>query len=51
MKQTVRHLSGKREAPHPLLHVIRVTLTEADKPLALEEFHLPGDDLELSFRL
>ncbi|WP_405844138.1 GntR family transcriptional regulator [Streptomyces sp. NBC_01518] len=35
----------------PLLHVIRVTLAEVDKPLALEEFHLPGDDLELSFRL
>lgn len=35
----------------PLLHVIRVTLTEADKPLALEEFHLPSDDLELSFKL
>lgn len=35
----------------PLLHIIRVTLTAAEKPLALEEFHLPGDDLELSFRL
>ncbi len=35
----------------PMLHVIRVTLTEADKPLTLEEFHLPGDELELSFRL
>lgn len=35
----------------PLLHVLRVTLNGADKPLALEEFHLPGDDLELSFRL
>ncbi|MDO0936378.1 UTRA domain-containing protein [Streptomyces sp. DG2A-72] len=35
----------------PLLHVIRVTLTEADMPLALEEFHLPGNELELSFRL
>ncbi|MGW1215692.1 GntR family transcriptional regulator [Streptomyces sp. NPDC002499] len=35
----------------PLLHVIRVTLAEGGKPLALEEFHLPGDDLELSFRL
>jgi GntR family transcriptional regulator len=33
------------------LHVIRVTLADGDKPLALEEFHLPGDDLELSFRL
>ncbi|MFD9651098.1 GntR family transcriptional regulator [Streptomyces mirabilis] len=35
----------------PLFHIIRVTLTAAEKPLALEEFHLPGDDLELSFRL
>ncbi|MFE2824422.1 GntR family transcriptional regulator [Streptomyces sp. NPDC059271] len=35
----------------PLLHIIRVTLTAAEKPLALEDFHLPGDDLELSFRL
>ncbi|GGN77464.1 GntR family transcriptional regulator [Streptomyces albiflavescens] len=35
----------------PLLHITRVTLTATEKPLALEEFHLPGDDLELSFRL
>ncbi|WP_233520722.1 UTRA domain-containing protein [Streptomyces sp. CCM_MD2014] len=35
----------------PLLHAIRVTLTASDRPLALEEFHLPGDELELSFRL
>lgn len=35
----------------PLLHVIRVTLNEAGKPLALEEFQLPGDELELSFQL
>ncbi|RDS63568.1 GntR family transcriptional regulator [Streptomyces sp. M7] len=35
----------------PLLHVLRVTLGESEKPLVLEEFHLPGDDLELSFRL
>ncbi|MEU1041428.1 hypothetical protein ACFYP4_19820 [Streptomyces sp. NPDC005551] len=35
----------------PMLHVIRVTLAESDKPLALEEFHLSGDELELSFRL
>jgi len=34
-----------------MLHVLRVTLTETDKPLALEEFHLPDDELELSFRL
>ncbi|MCF4139159.1 UTRA domain-containing protein [Streptomyces sp. Tue 6430] len=35
----------------PLLHVIRLTLAESDKLLALEDFHLPGDELELSFRL
>lgn len=35
----------------PLLHILRVTLTEDGKPLALEEFHLPGDDLELSYAL
>ncbi|WP_339133095.1 UTRA domain-containing protein [Streptomyces sp. f51] len=29
----------------PLLHIIRVTLTAAEKPLALEEFRLPGNDL------
>ncbi|MFE2433633.1 UTRA domain-containing protein [Streptomyces sp. NPDC059409] len=31
----------------PLLHVIRVTLAESDKPLILEEVHFPGDELEL----
>ncbi|SFD78393.1 GntR family transcriptional regulator [Streptomyces aidingensis] len=35
----------------PLLHILRVALTDADKPLALEEFQLPGDDLELSYHL
>ncbi|MET8182532.1 GntR family transcriptional regulator [Streptomyces sp. NPDC005336] len=35
----------------PTLHVLRVTLDEQDKPLALEELHLPGDDLELSYSL
>ena len=35
----------------PMLHILRVTLNQADKPLALEEFHLPGDDLELSYSL
>jgi hypothetical protein len=33
----------------PLLTILRVTYTLADKPLALEELHLPGDDLELSY--
>jgi GntR family transcriptional regulator len=35
----------------PILVILRVTLNEHDKPLALEEFQLPGDDLELSYRL
>jgi GntR family transcriptional regulator len=35
----------------PLLHLLRLTFNETDKPLALEEFHLPGDDLELSYPL
>jgi GntR family transcriptional regulator len=35
----------------PVLVILRVTLNEHDKPLALEEFQLPGDDLELSYRL
>lgn len=35
----------------PLLHILRVTLNETGKPLALEEFRLPGDDLELSYQL
>ncbi|MGW4202752.1 UTRA domain-containing protein [Streptomyces sp. NPDC004726] len=35
----------------PLLHILRVTTTEDGKPLALEEFHLPGEDLEISYPL
>lgn len=35
----------------PLLTILRVTHTPEDKPLALEEFHLPGNDLELSYPL
>ncbi len=35
----------------PMLHILRTTLNTQDKPLALEEFHLPGDDLELSYPL
>ncbi|MEU6849129.1 GntR family transcriptional regulator [Actinacidiphila alni] len=35
----------------PLLTILRVTHTPESKPLALEEFHLPGDDLELSYPL
>ncbi|NJQ00825.1 GntR family transcriptional regulator [Streptomyces zingiberis] len=35
----------------PMLQILRVALNTADKPLALEEFHVPGDDLELSYSL
>ncbi|WP_329312192.1 GntR family transcriptional regulator [Streptomyces sp. NBC_01262] len=35
----------------PLLHILRVTLGSEGKPLALEEFNLPGDDLELTYPL
>lgn len=35
----------------PMLHILRVTLGAGGRPLALEEFHLPGDDLELSYAL
>ncbi|MFH8365573.1 UTRA domain-containing protein [Streptomyces sp. NPDC018031] len=35
----------------PMLHIARVALNEAGKPLALEELRLPGDDLELSYSL
>jgi GntR family transcriptional regulator len=35
----------------PLLTILRVTHTPEAKPLALEEFHLPGDNLELSYPL
>jgi GntR family transcriptional regulator len=31
--------------------ILRLTLNHHDRPLALEEFHLPGDDLELSYPL
>ncbi|WP_344526832.1 GntR family transcriptional regulator [Streptomyces albiaxialis] len=33
----------------PMLQLLRVTATEAGKPLALEELRLPGDDLELAY--
>jgi GntR family transcriptional regulator len=35
----------------PILHILRVTLNLEGKPLALEEFQLPGDDLELAYPL
>ena len=35
----------------PILTILRVTLNAQDKPLALEEFQLPGTDLELSYPL
>jgi GntR family transcriptional regulator len=35
----------------PLLHILRVTLGSEGQPLALEEFNLPGDDLELTYPL
>ncbi|MFF4524190.1 GntR family transcriptional regulator [Streptomyces bluensis] len=35
----------------PVLHIVRVTLDQSGKPLALEQFHVPGDDLELSYPL
>lgn len=35
----------------PLLHVLRATYDAGRRPLALEEIHLPGDDLELTFTL
>ncbi len=34
----------------PLLHILRVARGDGSKPLALEEFHLPGDDTELMYR-
>jgi GntR family transcriptional regulator len=33
----------------PLLHLIRLTLTENETPVALEELRLPGDDLEIIY--
>lgn len=35
----------------PVLVVRRLTLGAHERPLAVEEFHLPGDDLELSYTL
>ncbi|WP_413801447.1 GntR family transcriptional regulator [Streptomyces iranensis] len=35
----------------PTLQVLRVALNQEGKPLAVQEFHLPGDDLELGFAL
>ncbi|MEU6174997.1 GntR family transcriptional regulator [Streptantibioticus parmotrematis] len=35
----------------PLLHILRVTSAKGGRPLALEEFQLPGDDLEISYPL
>lgn len=35
----------------PVLVVVRLTLDGAGRPLALEEFHWPGDDLELKYGL
>jgi GntR family transcriptional regulator len=35
----------------PLLHVTRVTTGNEGRPLILEEFQLPGDDLELQYGL
>ena len=43
---TLRHPEGV-----PILTILRVTLNAQDKPLALEEFQLPGTDLELSYPL
>lgn len=34
-----------------VFQLLRVTLNATDKPLALEETHVPGDNLELSYRL
>jgi GntR family transcriptional regulator len=33
----------------PLLHILRVTLNQHDRPLCLEDMRIPGDDLEVSF--
>ncbi|MEW9519383.1 GntR family transcriptional regulator [Streptomyces tubercidicus] len=35
----------------PLLHILRVTTGNDAQPVALEEFQLPGDDLEISYPL
>lgn len=34
----------------PLFQVLRVTLNQDERPLVLEEFKLPGDDLEITYR-
>lgn len=33
----------------PLFQVLRVTLNQDERPLALEEFKIPGDDLEMTY--
>jgi GntR family transcriptional regulator len=35
----------------PMLHILRVAIGNDERPVAMEEFHLPGDDLELMYRL
>jgi GntR family transcriptional regulator len=35
----------------PLLHLLRLTLNQHDRPLALEETRIPGDDLELAYAM
>ncbi|RLL68901.1 GntR family transcriptional regulator [Streptomyces sp. Z26] len=35
----------------PIIHILRVTLDATSTPLALEEFHVPGNDLELTYPL
>ncbi|MDI2130826.1 UTRA domain-containing protein [Yinghuangia seranimata] len=34
----------------PLFQVLRVTLNQDERPPALEEFKIPGDDLEMTYR-
>lgn len=34
----------------PLFQILRVTLNQDERPLVLEEFKLPGDDLEITYR-
>ncbi|UGQ14281.1 GntR family transcriptional regulator [Yinghuangia sp. ASG 101] len=35
----------------PLFQILRVTYNQAERPLALEEFKLPGDDLEVTYNV
>jgi GntR family transcriptional regulator len=35
----------------PVLHILRLVANQEGRPLALEEFHLPGEDLEVSYPL